>query len=249
MTRYAQVLRRAYPEVGAGGFTRVDGTIEFYLRVNALLTPDAMVVNLGAGRGMVGDDPLAYRRDLADLRGRVKQVIGLDVDPVVLENPYLDQAMVIGADGRYPVESGSIDVVVSDWTFEHIDDPVGAAREISRVLRPGGWLCARTPNKWGTVGVPARLVPNRFHRRVLRAVQPRRKVVDTFPTRYRMNTLADVRALFPATVYDDCSYRFQCEPTYVADSLTALRAVRMAHRILPDRLADLLMVFMRKREP
>jgi SAM-dependent methyltransferase len=244
---YGSVLRRVYPEHGAGGFTRMDGTVQFYQRVNALLVPDATVLNLGAGRGAVGDDPVAYRQSLADLRGRAKQVIGLDVDPVVQENPYLDEARLLGPDGRYPLDDGSVDLIVSDWTFEHIDDPVAATREIRRVLRPGGWVCARTPNKWGLVGIPARAVPNRWHQGVLRRVQPRRKAIDAFPTRYRMNTMRDLRALFPERDWENCTYAVQCEPPYVADSELVLRAVRVAQKVMPSRLHDILMIFVRKR--
>lgn len=56
-----QLRRQLYPESGAGGFSRVDGTVEFYTRVNALLSPDAVVVDLGAGRGKQSEDPVAFR--------------------------------------------------------------------------------------------------------------------------------------------------------------------------------------------
>lgn len=35
-------LTRAYPEYAFGQFTRVDGTVAFFSRVNALLTPTAV---------------------------------------------------------------------------------------------------------------------------------------------------------------------------------------------------------------
>jgi SAM-dependent methyltransferase len=246
--RYADVLRRVYPEFGAGGFTRIDGTVGFYLRVNALLGPDDVVVDLGAGRGLMSEDTVAYRQRLADLRGRAARVVGLDVDPVVRENPHLDEALLIGSDGRFPLADASVDMVVSDWTFEHVDDPRTTVAEIDRVLRPGGWVCARTPNKWGLIGMPTRAIPNRWHSAVLRRVQPRRKVVDTFPTRYRMNTRRALRTLFPDDRWENCSYVAQCEPPYVADSEPVLRAVRTVQRVLPVGMHEVLMVFVRKRE-
>ncbi|MCB1016509.1 MAG: methyltransferase domain-containing protein [Acidimicrobiales bacterium] len=240
-----------YPEVGAGGFSRVDGTVEFYGRVRALLRPDDVVLDLGAGRG-VGpqEDPVAYRRALQVHQGHVARVIGADVDPVVKENPVLDEAIVLdGVSAPLPLDDASVDLVVSDFTFEHLDDPAHTAAELTRVLRPGGWICARTPNKWGYIGVGARLVPNSFHTRFLRRLQPDRKAVDVFPTRYRCNTLADVRRLFPEPVFEDCSYRHESEPQYAGSSRAAQRAQRAVLAVLPDSLASMLMIFVHKRGP
>ena len=39
------------------------------------------VLDYGCGAGGYGDDPVALRRDLRVFRGKVKKVIGLDVDP------------------------------------------------------------------------------------------------------------------------------------------------------------------------
>lgn len=47
---------------------------------------------------------------------------------------------------RLPFASGSFDVVVSDDVIEHLVDTDAYAREISRVLRDGGWLFLSTPN-------------------------------------------------------------------------------------------------------
>ncbi len=63
--------RRVYPEVAAGGFTRVDGTVEFYTRVNSLLRPDIVVADYGAGRTRFMEDESApLRRDLCNLQAR-----------------------------------------------------------------------------------------------------------------------------------------------------------------------------------
>lgn len=238
-----------YPEVGAGGFSRVDGTVEFYGRVRSLLRPDMVVLDFGAGRG-VGpqEDPVTYRRELQVHRGHVATVIGADVDPVVKENPVLDEAIVLdGVSAALPLADASVDLVVSDFTFEHLDDPAHTAGELDRVLRPGGWLCARTPNKWGYIGVGARLVPNSFHTRFLRRLQPDRKAVDVFPTRYRCNTRADVRRFFPPDRFDDFSYRHESEPLYAGSSPVAQRAQRAVLAMAPNALASMLMIFLRKR--
>src|SRR6476646_3406805 len=72
----------------AGEYLPLDGTIEFYGRVNAIVKPTDVVVDLGAGRGAwYFEDTCETRRRVRDVRARVGKVIGVDVDPVVLSNP------------------------------------------------------------------------------------------------------------------------------------------------------------------
>ncbi len=244
----SQPLAALYPEVRAGGFSRVDGTVAFYQRVNALLHPSMTVVDVGAGRGKSAVDPVGYRRELQRLRGKVSSVIGLDVDESVLVNPNVDAAHVITVGGSLPLDDASVDLIVSDFTFEHVADPRWMAAEIDRILRPGGWVCARTPNRWGYIGIPTRLVPNRFHHSVLRRVQPEKEERDTFPTTYRLNTRAQIARHFPPSRFDDHSYAADSEPAYFGRSRTAWRAMQVAFRLTPPSLASMLFVFLHKRE-
>ena len=146
--------QRHYPELNAGGFSRVDGTIAFYGRVQALLGPGQVVVDLGAGRGGEHiDDAVPYRRAMRDLRGEGRQVIGLDVDEAVLGNTFVDEAKVIDPGTSLPLEFNSVDLIVSDYVFEHVDNPAFLVAEAYRVLKPGGWMCARTPNFFSYVGI------------------------------------------------------------------------------------------------
>jgi len=46
---------------------------------------------------------------------------------------------------RLPFDGGTFDSVTSAETLEHIDDHRGAARELGRVLGPGGWLVGTVP--------------------------------------------------------------------------------------------------------
>ena len=168
-------LERFFPEVGAGGYSRRDGTLEFFGRVNALLDPNGVALDLGAGRGRGAvDDTVEYRRRMRVLRGKCRRVIGIDVDPAVLDNPGLDEAYVIEHDAPLPLDDSSVDLVVSDMTFEHIDHPAHTAAELTRVLRPSGWICARTPNRWGYIGIAANAIPNRWHVALLKYLQPQR---------------------------------------------------------------------------
>ena len=57
MTPRPDPLTRFYPESAAGGFSRNDGTVAFYQRVQALLRPDSVVIDFGAGRGQFLEAP------------------------------------------------------------------------------------------------------------------------------------------------------------------------------------------------
>ena len=78
---------RFYPESKFGGFTDIDGTVAFYIRVQSLLGSESIVLDVGCGRGSYADDPVILRREVRNLRGRVRKVIGIDVDKAAETNP------------------------------------------------------------------------------------------------------------------------------------------------------------------
>ena len=47
---------RFYPESRFGGFTDIDGTVVFYLRVNSLINASSTVLDFGCGRGAYDED-------------------------------------------------------------------------------------------------------------------------------------------------------------------------------------------------
>ena len=238
---------RAHPELTAGGYTSRDGSVAFYTRVRAVLPEDAVVVDLGAGRGAWAEDAVGFRRRVRDLRDVARTVTGVDVDPVVAQNPMLDHAVLIDGRGGLPLRSASVDAVVSDFTFEHIDPPERLAAELARVVKPGGWVCARTPNRSGYIGVGARLVPNRFHVAALRRLQPDRAAVDVFPTRYKMNTIRDLTRLFSDRDWDSAIHVWQGDPTYSGRSRLLWTVGAFAPRLVPRRLGPMLFVFLQRR--
>ncbi|ABA57995.1 hypothetical protein Noc_1510 [Nitrosococcus oceani ATCC 19707] len=244
------IHERFFPEVGAGGFSRVDGTIAFYTRINALLRPDMTVLDFGAGRGQGPvDDPVPYRRELRTLKGKCRKVIGADVDEAIKENPAIDEGHVIAMGAPLPFNDHSFDLIVSDHTFEHLSDPASVAAEFDRVLKPGGWICARTPNRWGYIGLGANLVPNRWHVAFLRRLQPHRQEIDVFPTVYRMNTQRALKRYFPLDDYEHCHYGQFAEPAYFGNSRLMWALMLIIFRFMPEILAPTWMIFLKKKQP
>jgi SAM-dependent methyltransferase len=241
------LVRRFYPESNVAGFSHVDGTVSFFSQVAAVLKPTDYVLDFGAGRGAdLIDDDVAYRRSLGNLRDRCAHLEGCDIDDVVLENPFMDHAEVISLGNPLPYSDNRFDVVVSRWVFEHVEDPEWVARELLRVVKPGGLIAAVTPNKNGYFALAARLVPNSFHTTALEKVQPGRKAADIFPTRYRMNTAGALRGVFGHRA-DVFISRLACEPAYHFGSPVMYRIIRFLNKHLPDVLQPLLLVYIRKR--
>ena len=237
-----------YPEATVGGYSHLDVSIEFYSRINALLDQDSHVLDFGAGRGWWAHEPVPpLHRKLRWLKGRVARSVGTDVDAAVLENPALDEAHVVGIGEPLPFPDASFDVVIADYVLEHVNhaDVAQVSGEIMRVLKPGGYFAARTPNKWGFIGIAARAVPNGLHTKVLKVLQPNRKVEDVFPVRYAMNTRRQLRRAFPGqsvVVYGQTG-----EPAYFGTNVWVWRFVDLISRFIPRRLAPTLTVFVRKQ--
>jgi SAM-dependent methyltransferase len=209
-----------YPESRFGGFTQIDGTIAFYTRVQALCKRDSVVVDFGCGRGAYASDPLPIRRDLRIFKGKVACVIGIDASPAGLDNPFLDDFHCLEGT-KWPLADGSADLCICDNVLEHLPDPATFFTEAQRVLRPGGVVCIRTPNRWNYIALLARLIPNRNHARLLERAKPGLAEKDVFPTLYRCNSLPAVRHALSKNGFDAAVFGYEAEPSYLSFSSIA----------------------------
>jgi 2-polyprenyl-3-methyl-5-hydroxy-6-metoxy-1,4-benzoquinol methylase len=246
MSRSKGLLEIYYPESAFGGYSRVDGTVPFFTRVQALARPEMTVLDVGCGRGAVADrlekSPWEKCRVL---KGVCKKVIGIDVTEAGRQNPLIDEFRLIESD-QWPVETSSIDLLLSDAVLEHLREPDAFFSECSRVVKPGGFVCFRTPNRWGYPYVAATLIPNRLHAKVIGFVQPGRKAHDVFPTYYRANTRRALLRLLKAHQFEGCVFRHISEPSYLGFSRWTYALGVYLHRWLPAALWTGLFVFARR---
>lgn len=221
-----------------------DSIVPFLGVAQALAAEAEVVVEVGCGRGGAVDRDAP--RPFQDLRGAGRTVIGIDIDPVGHQNPVVDEFRLIEESGRWPLEDGSVDLAVSDFVLEHIAQPQTFVAELTRTLRPGGVLVARTVSRNSPMSIVARTVPNAKHARVLRRLQPTREARDVFPTQYRMNTRRDLAGLFDADYEWAVSHRGGLDQ-YLLRWPALAKAATVLEPRLPDGLRTALVVFARKR--
>jgi SAM-dependent methyltransferase len=233
---------RFYPESIFGGFADIDGTIAFFNRVNALIDSSSVVLDVGCGRGSYSEDPIHFRRNLRILRGKAAKVIGIDVDQNAQDNTFLDEFRVIQGES-WPVDSNSIDLIISDNVLEHIENPDKFFMEIHRVLKNGGFLCIRTPNRWSYFGIAATLIPDIYHSRVTSVVQDGRKDEDVFPTVYKCNSIWKLKNIMKKSGFNCIVYGYEAEPSYLSFSKIAYLIGVLHQRFAPGFLKPAIFAF------
>jgi SAM-dependent methyltransferase len=131
---------------------------------------------------------------LSSLANQYQQGIGIDPVAVVPAHPYDNLTFHRGFADQMPLPDASVDVVFCQSVLEHLETPDRVFAEVARVMRPGARWLILTPNLWDYASLIAWVVPNRWHGRVVAAIEGRDEV-DTFPTFFRANTAGAIRRL------------------------------------------------------
>jgi SAM-dependent methyltransferase len=214
VTSIEELDRRYYPDL-VDEQVRFDGMIRRYLR------PDAAVLDAGAGRGL---------RFPNDYREHVRRMAGADLDPAVLENPNLSDAVVADL-AHLPYQDEEFDLIFSKWVFEHLEHPLTSLRELRRVMRPGAHLLIHTPNRWHYVTIAAALTPRKVH--VWYTAKLGQDERDTFATRYRANDAKTIARLAGRSGFRVVAIeQLETKPGYLTVHPLAYRAGILYERIV-----------------
>lgn len=185
-----------------------DPCVAFIKRISRQIRPDSSVLDIGAGAG---------ERNSYEFRGHCKQMIGVDVDPRVTENPLLDEGVQADAN-HLPFDDARFDIAFSIYVLEHVEDPISFCSEVARVLKSGGEFWAITPNRIHYVPLIARLTPTRFHKWLNK--KRGRDADDTFPTLYRLNSPSALRKHFRAAGMEEIEIAcVEFRPNYLGFTL------------------------------
>jgi SAM-dependent methyltransferase len=190
------------------GDPKYNGTLTFYAWIRQYTKPSTRLLNLGTG------PPTSNK--IRQFKGEVAEVVGADIDPIVLENSELDSAVVI-ENGRIPLPDSSFDIVLSDYVLEHVENPAQYLTEVSRILRPGGSFFFRTPNLFHYVTAASALTPHWVHKAIANRVRGlSAEAHEPWRTHYRMNTRFRLQRLAAAAGYTVAEIRtIECEPSYL----------------------------------
>lgn len=97
------------------------------------------VLDVGCGDGVVGE--YLIKNVGADVSG-----VDISEQAVKLAAKRGVKAKAINVEDKLPFRDGSFDVVFWGDNIEHLFDPLSTAKEIKRVLKPGGRLVMSCPN-------------------------------------------------------------------------------------------------------
>ncbi|MFN3944305.1 MAG: class I SAM-dependent methyltransferase [Allosphingosinicella sp.] len=241
-----------HDELALDHFSEIDIDLAFYSFIRAAYYRKDVkdVLDYGAGRNRYEQDfdpaiNSCYIRELRDLRFGGATVTAADVDPDVMSHPTSHRQVVIDPKGPLPFADESFDLIVSDYVFEHVENAQLVAGELQRVLRTGGFLFARTPNKYGYVKMASAAVPNRLHHAALKRISPQRKERDTFPTYYRLNSKRDLQRHFSQC--EVAAINDSWEPAYFFGKPWLYRLLLLVHKLLPKALGTASIFILKKR--
>lgn len=204
-----------------------DGTTKFHSVCSDLISRRAgerpRLLEIGSGPTNVTSDFLAGLGHLT----------GVDVDPVVRANAALDVSCVVTGEAL-PFEDCEFDVCVSNWVLEHMAKPETHLEEVARVLRPGGYYIARTPNRNHYVSLGAILTPHSFHKFVANRLRGLPKEThEPWPTFYRLNTFNSLRKACERAGLEIAEMRaIESEPSYGMASRLLFLAFMLYERMV-----------------
>lgn len=148
--------------------------------VGRALTSDPAVrtvLDVGAGRSWHFGHDLKVRCGF--------KLIGVDdsAEEMAL-NPSLDERIVGDACVSLGVPDGSVDLIVSRATVEHLADNAAFVRNAYKALRPGGQFALVFANKWSPTSMMNRMLPSGVSVGLLHALVPNSKGHQGFKAPY-----------------------------------------------------------------
>ncbi|MFW5719418.1 MAG: class I SAM-dependent methyltransferase [Candidatus Dojkabacteria bacterium] len=206
-------------------------------RIKDLVTGTTVILDIGCGRTDF----------MADVFKEAKHVIGQDPDEsAILENPCIDQKIIGDFESLDQLEDGSIDLIISAWTLEHLEHPEAMFAQTHRLLKVGGSLIALTPNKNSLITYVSRIIPNKFQAKLVKQFWGREEH-NTYPAHYLANSITSIKKLthlFSLTIHKISLLK---DPTYYMLHPSLAKPVHALHKhLIPRKMSEGLLVHIKK---
>ena len=153
-------------DVETGGMT-IDAAVERGLTTQGasnvpIYRAAAALLRARRARGVLVDVGCGIGRFLEFTSDLTADYVGVDV----VRHPGLSpDAVFHRADldrDAIPMPTASADIVAALETIEHLESPRAFCRELTRILKPGGWLVVSTPNQLSVLSLLCLIVKGRF---------------------------------------------------------------------------------------
>lgn len=202
------------PRVGVNESTASHGKRRYEVLARLGIKPrlsDRVRVGLGAAldeaearsRGSIAvlDAGCGRKSPLVRFRSRIDRLVGVDIHVPDPPLPYLDDfAEVDLCRPGGPFPDDSFDLILSNFTFEHLVDPPTALANMYRWLRPGGTLVVTTVNRRHPYVAAYLGLPDRLRRRLQPYVKA--SAADAHPLVGVCNDPAAIRAALGAAGFE-----------------------------------------------
>ncbi len=158
---------------------------------NALDQSPRLILNLGAAHSRVIEDGLVQQ-------GKKFVADRLDVQDCSLVAPFAGRCIVGSAESMPECADATYDLVFANFVLEHIKDLPAMAREVSRILKPGGLFVASLANPAAPEFWLARYTPTWFHQWIKGTGQGK----EAYETHYAYRNLRELKEKFAAQNFE-----------------------------------------------
>lgn len=184
---------------------------------------------------------------MSDIYVRASRVIGQDPDIDALnQNPCIREKLKGDFEVLNSLADESIDIIVSAWTLEHLQEPDKLFGQVSRLLKKGGRFIALTPNKHSLITTVSRIVPNRYHPMLVKKFWGRSEE-NTYPAFYQINSTRDILAYSSKYNLSVKKIDLLKDPSYYIRNQSYLKQVVTIHKkFLPHAMSEGLLIHLIK---
>ena len=96
--------------------------------------------------------------------GQHVQRLNVDLDQATLAQDAAADVRLLGDLAQLPVQENTVDLIVCEMVFEHVENPERVVRELFRCLKEGGKIVFITPNLLSYPFLISKCTPFWFHR-------------------------------------------------------------------------------------